>query len=225
MIDIDKKYFHKIDNFLDLKTCESLKNKFFDLVEINSESAIKERDKGREEFYSIKDHDIFKKFTNKVVLQLSELLKKDLAHSYTYITLYKPGAKLYEHVDRPHSQYGININLWKNTEWPIFLKHPETKEIIRIDQNPGDAFIYKGIEVPHFRSELKEGDSLQFMVFAVEKNTPYEQFADDKFAENSGWNDCEYPNKEEHLKIAKYYSEKIENGIDINEEYLRSLGL
>lgn len=222
MIDLDKEYYYKLDKFLDLKTCESMKNKFFDCLEINKEVM---REDVRKGFFSLQDNDIFKKMSEKLLLEFSNLIGKELLYSFSFITYYEPGANLLEHVDRPQGQYAFNVNLWKNTEWPIFLKHPETKEIVRIDQNPGDAFIYKGIEVPHFRPTLKEGNSLQFMLFAVDKNSPFKQFAGDKFAKDDAWMDCEYPNKEEHIKLVKYYGEKFWEGVDINEEYLRNLGL
>jgi len=224
VIDIDKKYFHELKGFLEPSECKSIRDKFFDLFEINKDT-MEEKQEHRKHFFSLRNSDVFKKTSDRILKKFSDILDKELLHTYTYMTYYEPGAILYEHVDRPQSQYALNINIDKNSEWPIFLKHPENNEISRIDQNPGDAFIYKGSEVPHFRPRLKKGDSLQFMIFAVEKNSEYEIFAGDKFVENQEFRKVDYPNKEKHLKMGKFYAENFEKGIDINEEYLRSLGL
>jgi len=220
-MDIDKSYFLKIENFLDTSECESIAKKFNDCLEINKD--IMKEEGHRDHYYSLKDSDIFKKTSEKILKKFSTIIDKELLHTYTYVTYYEPGAILYEHIDRPANQYGLNINVQKESEWPIFLRHPESDEITRIDQNPGDAFIYKGSEVPHFRPRLKTGNSIQFMIFAVDKNSPFKKFAGD--SQDVPWQDYDWPNKEQQLEKAKFYNQHSSKGIDINEEYLRSLGL
>ena len=47
--------------------------------------------------------------------------------------------------------------------------------------NPGDAVVYKGCEVTHWRRKLPKGHiNVQFMLHYVDKNGPYAEYKFDK---------------------------------------------
>jgi len=185
-MDIDSTYFFKKKNFLDKDICESITKKYFDTLEIFGDKISKNSRKG---FKELRSAPIFKKEESSILSRLATLLDKDLLLAYSHVIFYEPGAVLPKHLDRPHSQYGININIWQtdDMDYPIYLTNPETKETTEIKQNIGDAFIYKACEVPHYRKELTTGNGIQFMVFGVEKGTDYEVFANDNMADNQEW--------------------------------------
>ena len=185
-MDIDKTYFFKIENFLDKDMCESITKKYFDALEIFGDKISKNSRKG---FKELRSAPVFKKEEKNILTKLANLINKDLLMGYSHIIFYEPGAELPKHLDRPQSQYGININVWQTDDYsyPIYLTHPETNEITEINQNVGDAFVYKACEVPHYRNELKTGNSIQFMVFGVEKGSDYEIFANDNMAKDQEW--------------------------------------
>ena len=79
--------------------------------------------------------------------------------TYTYARIYKTGDILERHKDRPSCEISTTVNLGGD-EWPIYLEPSgETdKEGVKIDLEPGDALIYRGCEVEHWR-EAFEGEN------------------------------------------------------------------
>jgi hypothetical protein len=78
--------------------------------------------------------------------------------SYVYVASYQPGARLLKHTDRPQCEYSISMCVDFTPEptgrapWPLCL---ETKEgAVKILQGIGDALLYRGPEVPHYRTPL-----------------------------------------------------------------------
>jgi hypothetical protein len=53
----------------------------------------------------------------------------------------------------------------------------EDKDPVKCLLNPGDAVIYKGCEVTHWRRKLAKGlINVQFMLHYVDKNGPYTEY-------------------------------------------------
>jgi hypothetical protein len=70
--------------------------------------------------------------------------------AYSYYRVYKPGADLVKHIDRPACEISTTITLEYNYkgadyEWPIFVGNS------RCVMTPGDLVIYRGCEVDHWR--------------------------------------------------------------------------
>ena len=82
----------------------------------------------------------------------------ELAPSYTYWRMYTHGAVLNKHKDRPSCEISATICLdWDDTNcdehckpWPIHLKDKNGKETA-VELRQGDAMVYKGCEVEHWR--------------------------------------------------------------------------
>jgi hypothetical protein len=111
---------------------------------------------------------------------IEEATNKKLIPTYSYVRAYKPGEKLISHVDREACEVTATINVVSNGGIsPIYTQYkdnvPEEHFL-----NPGDAVIYKGCEVKHWRNPLTENQmTLQFMLHYVDKNGPYAEFAYD----------------------------------------------
>ena len=81
-----------------------------------------------------------------------------LAPSYSYYRMYQHGAVLKRHKDRPSCEISATVCLdWDDSNcetlcqpWPIWLKNKQGEEI-KIELKQGDAMIYKGCEVEHWR--------------------------------------------------------------------------
>jgi len=83
----------------------------------------------------------------------------DLIPTYAYARIYKNGDVLERHKDRFSCKISTTMNLGGDP-WPIYLE-PSGKtdrEGIKVDLEPGDALIYRGCEVEHWR-EAFEGDN------------------------------------------------------------------
>ena len=95
--------------------------------------------------------------------KLTEPMSKEtglnLIPTYSYARIYKKGDVLKRHKDRYSCEVSMTMNLGGDS-WPIYLEPSgETdKEGVKIDLEPGDALIYRGCEVEHWR-EAFEGDN------------------------------------------------------------------
>jgi hypothetical protein len=106
---------------------------------------------------------------------------KELIPTYSYARIYQPGEKLSPHIDRPSCEISVTVNVASVGEVsPIYTqygKNDPEKHILK----PGDAVVYKGCEVSHWRQPLKEGQlTVQFMLHYVDKNGPNAVYAIDK---------------------------------------------
>jgi len=84
--------------------------------------------------------------TNKV---LEKKTKLKLSPTYSYTRLYKNGDILKKHKDRFSCEISGTLNLGGDM-WPIFLQDTNKKKI-KINLNPGDALLYSGSILPHWR--------------------------------------------------------------------------
>ena len=79
--------------------------------------------------------------------------------TYSYGRLYKPGEILAPHTDRPSCEISVTVNMGQSSEefnWPIFFAlYKETPSVVSVNLNPGDAIVYRGCELPHWREEFK----------------------------------------------------------------------
>ena len=95
--------------------------------------------------------------------RLTEPMSKEtglnLIPTYSYARIYKKGDVLKRHKDRYSCEVSMTMNLGGDS-WPIYLEPSgETdKEGVKINLEPGDALIYRGCEVEHWR-EAFEGEN------------------------------------------------------------------
>jgi hypothetical protein len=80
--------------------------------------------------------------------------------SYVYVASYQPGARLLKHTDRPQCEYSISMCIdftpepVGRTPWPLCL---ETKQgTVKVSQAIGDALLYRGPDLPHYRTPLAQ---------------------------------------------------------------------
>lgn len=103
----------------------------------------------------------------------------DLYPTYSYSRLYQTGNELKKHKDRESCEISVTIKLndSENYNWPIII---ENKEFFL---NSGDAVIYKGCEVEHWRNVVNTANYKLGQVFLhyVDKNGPYTAYRYDKF--------------------------------------------
>ena len=126
----------------------------------------------------------------------------ELAPTYTYYRVYRPGANLKRHKDRPSCQISATVcfgfeyfGMDEDYSWEVFVdpesvnKKKPDDEFNRIGeylsygnpgigyrQSPGDAIIYKGCEIEHWREPFNAGEgSYQVQVFFhyIDKNGPF----------------------------------------------------
>jgi hypothetical protein len=81
--------------------------------------------------------------------------------SYTYTVSYRGGAELASHTDREQCEFTLSLLLdypperEQESPWPLCLEEGgRTAEVV---QNIGDALLFCGRELPHFRPRLPDG--------------------------------------------------------------------
>jgi hypothetical protein len=106
---------------------------------------------------------------------------KSLIPTYSYSRIYQTGESLFPHIDRPACEVSVTVNVATKGEFsPIYTQYgqndPEKHTL-----NPGDAVIYMGCDVMHWRQPLKEDQlNVQFMLHYVDKDGPNAEHAKDK---------------------------------------------
>ena len=120
--------------------------------------------------------------------RMEEITGLELCPSYSYFRIYQTGNELKNHVDRESCEISATVTLaYKNdatlSPWPIWIKG-EDGNVSSIALHEGDAIIYRGEELEHWREPMDGNeDSFQVQVFLhyIDKNGPYyPKFVNDK---------------------------------------------
>lgn len=105
----------------------------------------------------------------------------DLHPTYSYCRAYQSGEILPKHTDRPSCEISVTLNIANTKDsWPFWVKNKKGKTE-KIILSVGDAVIYKGCDVLHWREPLQEDSiNVQCMLHYVDKNGPYAEYKFDK---------------------------------------------
>lgn len=187
------RYVH-LEGFLDKKNCEeltlALKN------EINNRGWF---DPQCPKSKSISDSVIFDKLLVDLLPHFEQASGLKLLPTYAYARWYEPGEVLKIHRDRPSCEVSATLTLgFDGNVWPIYIGKPSDKktETSRVDEHDntvyaddvselkmevGDAMLYRGCEMYHWRDEYKEGKwQAQVFLHYVDANGPHKEWIYDK---------------------------------------------
>jgi len=112
-------------------------------------------------------------------LKVESITGLNLYPTYSMARIYTNENKLIRHIDRPACEISVTIKLsdTKNYNYPIYMNG------IKIDLNDGDAVIYRGMEIEHWRDICKTSNKYylgQLFLHYVEKNGPHQNEKYDK---------------------------------------------
>jgi len=93
--------------------------------------------------------------------KLEYLLQEKLYPTYYFDRFYFTGSKMDKHVDRESCEISVSLNISSNLDydWALWF---ELDEDIECFTSPGDAVIYRGIEIPHWRNKMKGNSKSYF---------------------------------------------------------------
>jgi hypothetical protein len=118
-------------------------------------------------------------FTETILIRKLNLMQSEtnlkLIPTYAFSRIYSYNSELKPHVDRPACEVSATV-MWGScgTPWPIYMDGQ------KCEMEPGDAVIYLGCELEHYR-ETFEGDwHAQSFIHYVDKNGPFKEYAYDK---------------------------------------------
>ena len=92
---------------------------------------------------------------------VSRVAAEPVKPSYLYLASYRPGADLKPHVDREQCEFSISLLVDYIPDpdgpcgWPLFMENPAApEETYAADLGIGDAVLYRGRELVHYRQPL-----------------------------------------------------------------------
>lgn len=111
--------------------------------------------------------------------KMEECTGLELIPTYTYRRLYRNGNVLHKHKDRPSCEISATIKLSDSGgySWPIWMVDTP------YELEDGDAVIYRGCDLEHWRDECKGPANYvlgQVFTHYVDKNGPFVEYAYDQ---------------------------------------------
>lgn len=150
----NKEGYINLPGFLNKDSCKELADVLKSLVE--NKLAIKDNQCPLSE--SVYGSIIFEKLLLDLLPTFENICGKKLYPTYSYARLYSPNDELTPHIDRPSCEISVTITLdFEGDSWPIFMTNLETNEASKITMDIGDAILYQGISVKHWREKYTQG--------------------------------------------------------------------
>jgi hypothetical protein len=104
---------------------------------------------------------------------IESICEKKLYPTFTYMRFNYTGAQLPTHQDRPSCEYSLSLCLEPDeVEWEFWIKNKQNEEI-PIIMEAGDMLVYKGLDIPHWRSEFKGSRHIQCFIHYVDADGQY----------------------------------------------------
>jgi hypothetical protein len=144
-----------IPNFLNEQNCKDYVSEFKKLIDQGSTRIDPQCTLSQ----AIGGVPLFDSLLEQLIPSMQEVSGKKLYPTYSYARWYVPGDELKIHKDRPSCEISATITLgFEGNPWPIFMGYDDNKEDCReISMKVGDAVIYKGDKVHHWREKYVEG--------------------------------------------------------------------
>lgn len=132
----------------------------------------KQSSAGDSYFYGDELTDVLLMTKRKKVMQESGL---ELLPTYAFSRIYTYGADLKPHKDRPSCEISVTA-MWGSdgTSWPIYMDGHE------VNMKPGDAVLYSGCELEHYRKKFEGDFHVQTFFHYVDKNGVNKEWLYDK---------------------------------------------
>ena len=112
-----------------------------------------------------------------LLVNMHALMEKNtglrLQPNYSYARIYKTGHVLERHKDRLSCEISTTLNLGGDP-WPIYLE-PSGREGmngLKVDLNPGDMLIYRGMDLEHWREPFQGSECIHVFLHYNDVNNP-----------------------------------------------------
>jgi hypothetical protein len=101
-----------------------------------------------------------------------------LLPTYSYFRIYKHGDLLKRHRDRPACEISVSLNIGQvpSDAWPLYVEGSVGPYGAML--SPGDALLYRGVDLFHWRESFQGNRLVQVFLHYVDRYGPY---ADQKF--------------------------------------------
>lgn len=168
----EEKGFEVVPHFIPPFFAQYLRN-YFDLLRINDQIPNK-GDEQVEKSLGIYGDPAFDMLMLMCLSKVEEVVGKKLLPTYTYARIYFNGAALLPHVDREECEHSVSLCLGGEHDalWPLWFKNENTDPEYAA-MSEGDAVIYKGNKVHHWRDEFEGTTQFQVFMHYVEAEGEY----------------------------------------------------
>lgn len=122
---------------------------------------------------------LFEKLLEHLLPAVEQHTGYSLYKTYSYARAYKMGDELKRHKDRNVCEVTVSLCLGsENQPWPIYIQDKD-KNIHQFEMQAGDAVIFKGVELPHWRKPNTYGACANAFLHYVDQQGPYADQKDD----------------------------------------------
>jgi hypothetical protein len=166
-----KKGYHVIRNLISEKHAHELHDHLNSREDGNLTCVQAE---GSPSFYG---DELMEKLQLELLPKIEKATQLELYKTYTYARVYKRGDILKIHRDRPACEVSITLDLGGDP-WDIWVLDRDENPV-KVKLNPGDALIYRGCEIWHWRSKFDGDNHAQVFVHFVDKFGPCSWAKDD----------------------------------------------
>jgi len=107
-------------------------------------------------------------FHHQLTSYVSRAVATPVKPSYAYVSVYQGGAILERHVDREQCEFTMSLLVERSPEegiptWPLYFDTPDgTAEV---HQSVGEAVLFRGTKLPHYRPRLADGQTYMSLLF------------------------------------------------------------
>lgn len=172
--ELQRKKFLICKNFLDPLEASKLSNLFVDYC--SSIGAV--GDSMVSSSKTVPRYKLFQELLYDKVHHLNTLLGIKVLPTYSYARVYLKGAIMSPHTDRDACEISVTLNLSKEVDWPIYFGKPGNNEV-PVELLPGDAAIYLGREILHWRNEYPGNQHVQVFLHYVNSDGPFAKHEND----------------------------------------------
>jgi PKHD-type hydroxylase len=155
--------YKKLKNIITEQEC----NRIINIIKTHHTPIEHPRVHGTKEYYNTPEFSIL---LGLLCDKLSKLTKKKLKPTYGFCRIYYKDCELKPHKDRPSCEYSLTINLYQTHKWGIFF---DKKQFIL---NVGEAVLYKGCEVEHYRKKFEGEEYIQLFLHYVDMDGPMKEY-------------------------------------------------
>lgn len=166
----DKNGYVHLKSFLDLNNCKELTQELNKYIEQGKTT----KDPQCPISEAVHGTPTFDQLLVDLLPHFEQACGKRLYPTYSYARLYKPGEELKKHKDRPACEISATVTLgFEGNVWSIYMAGN------KVDMQVGDAVLYRGMEVEHWREKYTEGRwQAQVFLHYVDADGPH---ADQKY--------------------------------------------
>lgn len=105
--------------------------------------------------------------------KVEEIVGEPVYPTYTYARIYYTGAEMKYHIDRSSSEFSVSLCVKVDPKYPWHLGIETLQgEKKYIEQVPGDAVLYRGNELFHWRDPYPGTEQINAFFFYVRANGP-----------------------------------------------------